>query len=657
MLASRRALRPTDGQQAGTTGLAAYTIAGSLAKMDEHRSQNQPVLYWDGDCAFCRRWVERWQAASGQAVIYRTLQAAPPDVMAAAGGEPFQRIVMSCPDGSLITGAHAALAALAADQPGSSLLLRAYRILPMFRQTAEAAYHWVAGHRKWCAAMTNLLWGRETLVTSYRISGYVFPRLIGLIFVFAFLSLWSQIDGLAGSQGILPVEAHLTAVKESFTAAGRPWSAWWSVPSLLWFGSSDFMLHVWLAVGTAASVALVLGLLPAVSAFTAWICYLSFASAVPVFLNFQWDALLLEAGLLLVFYVPWSLRAPCGASDPPRAARLLVWWLLFRLMFESGVVKLYGFDATGRNAWLEGTALHCHYFTKPIPVWTSWWLAQFPAWFHLFSLIVVFAIELLGPFFIIGPRRLRMTAFWAFSLLMVLIMASGHYGFFNLLTLALCVSLVDDASWPSWLRPRFAGSAVVTAAWPARLRGKLLPWFALLMVVLTTLQLLLVLRVVRPPAIAPLLETFAPLRSANSYGLFSTMTTERPEITIEASADGRTWQPYRFRYQMAADDNHLPFLLPHMPRLDWQLWFAALEYRSSGQPPGWIMPLLGRLQEQSSPVLGLLNPDGQPDLLPSFFRLRLDLLTFTPSEMRAATGRMWKATPLPGYTIEGHLQR
>ena len=88
--------------------------------------------------------------------------------------------------------------------------------------------------------------------------------------------------------------------------------------------------------------------------------------------------------------------------------------------------------------------------------------------------------------------------------------------------------MVDDASWPSWLRPRFAVSAVVTAAWPARLRGKLLPWFALLMVVLTTLQLLLVLRVVRPPAIAPLLETFAPLRSANSYGLFSTMTTELP---------------------------------------------------------------------------------------------------------------------------------
>ncbi|MBJ7392241.1 MAG: lipase maturation factor family protein [Chthoniobacterales bacterium] len=179
----------------------------------------------------------------------------------------------------------------------------------------------------------------------------------------------------------------------------------------------------------------------------------------------------------------------------------------------------------------------------------------------------------------------------------------------------------------------------------------------MLIAVLTALQLLVVLRFVHPSAVAPLLGAFAPLRSANSYGLFSVMTTERPEITIEASVDGRNWQPYRFRYQMAANKNTLPFLLPHMPRLDWQMWFAALEYRSSGQPPGWIMPLLGRLQEQSGPVLGLLDPDGHPDLSPSFFRLRLDLLNFAPREMHAATGCVWQASPLPGYTIEGNLQR
>jgi predicted DCC family thiol-disulfide oxidoreductase YuxK len=625
--------------------------------MDARQDHNNPVLYWDADCAFCRRWVERWEASSGRAVVYRTLQTAPPDVIAAAGGEPFQRIVMSRPDGSLITGAHAALAALAAGGLKGHLLLRAYCALPPLRRASEAAYHWVAGHRSWCAGVTNLLWGRGTLVTNYRISGDVFPRLIGLIFVFAFLSLWGQIDGLAGSRGILPVEDHLAAVQEHFAAAGHPWAAWLNVPSLLWFGSSDLMLHVWLAVGTASSVALVLGLLPAASALAAWLCYLSFASAVPVFLNFQWDALLLEAGLLVVFYVPWTLRLPHGAAAPPRMARLLVWWLLFRLMFESGIVKLYGFDAAGRNTWLEGTALDYHYFTQPIPVWTSWWFAQLPGWFHVLSLVVVFAIELLGPFLMLGPRRLRMTAFWAFSLLMILIAASGHYGFFNLLTLVLCVSLVDDASWPAWLQQRFTGGPVATPAWPARLQRKILPWFALLIVVLTTLQLLLVLRVVSPSTVAPVLGPLAPLRSANSYGLFSVMTTERPEITIEASTDGRIWQPYRFRYQMAADDNNLPFLMPHMPRLDWQMWFAALEYHSSGQPPGWIMPLLGRLQERSTPVLGLLNADGNPESAPAFFRLRLELLTFASQEGRNATGRVWEAEPLPDYTIEGSLQR
>jgi hypothetical protein len=135
------------------------------------------------------------------------------------------------------------------------------------------------------------------------------------------------------------------------------------------------------------------------------------------------------------------------------------------------------------------------------------------------------------------------------------------------------------------------------------------------------------------------------------------MTTERPEITIEASADGKNWSPYEFRYKMDPANTRMPFLMPHMPRLDWQLWFAALEYRSSGQPPAWIMPLLGRLQEGSAAVLGLLEPDGAAESTPRFFRLRLDLLTFNPPEQRTETDEYWQAERLPPYTIEGSLQR
>ncbi len=627
--------------------------------MDAQDGQSKPVLYWDADCNFCRRWVERWQADSGNAVVYRTLQEAPPAVQSAAGGEPFQRIVLVRSDGTMSTGAHAALEAQAHGSGESRLLHRLYKFLPPFRYVADTAYAWIAAHRPACSAMTNLFWGQDVLRPTYQISGYFFPRLIGLIFLFAFLSLWVQIDGLAGSRGILPVAAHLEAVQNHFSAAGSPHDAWLQVPSLLWFGASDTMLHVWLGAGALASLLLVLGILPAFSAFVAWLCYLSFAAAVPVFLNFQWDALLLEAGLLAVFYVPWRRYLAFGSSAPSRLGRLLVWWLLFRLMFESGVVKLFGYDATGRNAWLDGTALDYHYFTQPIPVWTSWWFDALPGWFHMLSLGGVFAIELIAPFLIIGPRRLRMTAFWAFTALMVLIMLSGHYGFFNLLTLVLCVSLVDDSSWPSWLRGRLRPSngndERVSVA--EKIHGKVLPVFAVLVVFLTAAQLLMVMRLVSPATVGPLLGPFAPLRSANSYGLFSVMTTERPEITIEASTDGRTWEPYRFRYKMDTDDNSLPFLLPHMPRLDWQMWFAALEYRASGQPPPWIMPLLGRLQEQSPDVLGLLSEENAATSAPAYFRLRLDLLTFASPEERGNTGKFWQAEPLPAYTIEGSLQR
>lgn len=626
--------------------------------MDAPPKDGRPVLYWDADCNFCRRWVDRWREDSAGTVDYETLQSASPEVIAAAGGVPFKRIVLRRADGSLATGAAAALEALAAGGRGGRGILALYRGFPPFRFAADTFYVLVADHRPLCGKLTDLFWGNDTRRPTYQISGYLFPRLIGLIFLFAFVSLWVQIDGLAGSKGILPVSEHLAAAEKHFASQGGASAKWLQMPSLLWFGASDAALHVWLAVGTLASILLVCGLMPALSAFIAWLCYLSFAAAVPVFLNFQWDALLLEAGLLTVFYVPWTRRLRPGSSAPSRLGRLLVWWLLFRLMLQSGVVKLYGFDATGNNAWLDGTALAYHYWTQPIPVWTSWWIAQLPAWIHAASLLGVFAIELIAPFFIAGPRRLRMTACLVFAGLMVLIMLSGHYGFFNLLTLVLCLSLVDDSFWPAFLRRSLdARAKAPPVRWPERIHQRLTPWFAALIVFLTTLQLLMVLRLLSPATVFPLIGPASAFRSANSYGLFSVMTTERPEMTIEASADGQTWLPYEFRYKMDPDNTRMPFLMPHMPRLDWQLWFAALEYRSSGQPPGWIMPLLGRLQEASPAVLGLLEPGGAAESKPRFFRLRLDLLTFNPPAQRAPSGQYWRAEPLPSYTIEGSLQR
>ena len=617
----------------------------------------RPVLYWDGDCGFCRKWVDRWKESSGEAVVYRTIQQAPPEIVTAAGGDPPQQIVLESPNGNLLTGAHAALEALQNAGPSARVLLRIYERAPIFRAIADSIYRWIAGHRTVCAALTRGLWGDSTLQPTYQISGWLFPRLIGAVFASAFISLWVQVDGLCGSQGLLPVAAQLDAVRTHFDVAGNASAMFWQMPSLLWLGASDRMLHVWLAVGTFSSFLLMLGRFPAISAFVSWACYLSFAATVPVFLNFQWDALLLETGLLVCLYVPWQARLRAGESAPSRLGRLLVWWLLFRLMFESAVVKLFGYDASGYNAWIAGTALDFHYFTQPIPVFTSWWFAQLPGWFHPLSLIAVFFIELVLPFIIAGPRRLRMAAFWGFSALMILIIASGHYGFFNLLTIALCVTLIDDKSWPKRVQRWVERNTRPAPTRTGKAHKVILALLATLIFFITTAQLLSVLRLITPAASYRIGAPFAALRSANSYGLFSVMTTERPEITIECSKDGRSWEPYRFRWKMSPDSNSMPFLLPHMPRLDWQMWFAALEFRATGQLPAWLIPLLEKLEHQSAPVLDLLAPDSPQLAAPVYFRVRLDLLEFTTPAERRETGKIWKSKPLPEFTIEGQLQR
>lgn len=621
------------------------SIAGSFFTMGKATPKEKPVLYWDGDCGFCRQWIERWEEATQGHVEYETLQKAPPEVVAAAGGDPPQQIVLAQPDGTLLTGAHAALAALATSGGAAQFLLAAYHAIPAGRAISEFFYRQVARHRSLGGFLTRLLWGASTHAPAYQISGWLFPRLLGVVFVCAFVSLWVQIDGLAGSHGILPVTAQLDALRGATTAA------LWFRPSLLWLGASDGALHGWLAVGTVASLLLALGIRPVIAAFVAWLCYLSFVTTVPVFLNFQWDALLLEVGLLAVFCLPWRRGQTLGSSALPRLGRLLIWWLLFRLMFESGVVKLHGFDMAGHNAWLDGTALDFHYFTQPIPAWTSWWAVQLPHWFNRLSLFLVLVIELILPFALLGPRRLRMTAFWGFTALMLLILATGNYGFFNLLTLVLCVTLVDDASWPAplrrWLVRR---KSTLQPAPTPRFQRFVLPVFAALILSATTAQLLLVLHKTPPAWTVKIMSALWPLRSTNSYGLFSVMTTERPEITIETSADGLTWEPLVFRYKMAPGKSALPLFPPHMPRLDWQMWFAALEFRATGRIPDWMSPFLHRVMQQSPSVLALLKPNPALASSPRFLRIRLDLLTFTSWRDPECGNRIWNVHPLPAYT-------
>jgi lipase maturation factor 1 len=459
-----------------------------------------------------------------------------------------------------------------------------------------------------------------------------FLRLLGAIYLAAFLSLWFQVEGLIGSRGILPVHELLELVRQRIGA-----SRYWILPTVLWMGDSDRALHFVCAAGALLSIVALLGRARPLVMLGLWALYLSLSTAGEDFLSFQWDALLLEAGLLAVFLAPRGWPAP-GRRVP---SRLVVWlyrWLLFRLMFGSGVVKLRSGDPT----WRSLTALQVHYETQPLPTWIGYFAHHLPAAMQKASTAVMFVIELALPLLIWAPPRWRRLAAAGFLLLQVLIAATGNYAFFNLLTAALCVFLLDPAGLPRRLRPRpvtaAAPAATVWGDWP---RAVLVP-FAAVIVLVSTLEFsegTLGLALPWPAPAVWMARAVSPLRSINTYGLFAVMTTTRAEVVIEGSDDAQAWRPYEFRYKPGDVRRRPTFVAPHQPRLDWQMWFAALG--SCDQSP-WLQRLFQRLLEGSPPVLGLLGTNPFPDRPPRFVRALVYDYHFTDLATRRRTGEWWQ---------------
>ena len=436
----------------------------------------------------------------------------------------------------------------------------------------------------------------------------LFLRLLGLVYGIAFLSLWVQVNGLIGSNGILPVGEFFPAVQDRLGG-----EAWMRLPSILWFDQSDSTIQLVCGSGVALAALLCCGYAPGLILALLWVLYLSLAVAGRDFLSFQWDVLLLECGFLAILLAPHQLRRQWIWPRPPS---VIVLWLfrllLFRVMFSSGIVKLSSGDPT----WSSLRALDYHYLTQPLPSWTSWYAHQLPSWIQTFSAGAMFAIELLVPFALLGPRRVRLIGALLLVSLQVLIGATGNYGFFNLLVIALCVTWLDDdhlALAGRFRRPRSAPAASGVA------RRWLTAAIAILVVALSAIQMAQALRwrVSWPRFLTRTHEALQPFRLVNSYGLFAVMTTRRREIVVEGSADGRSWKAYEFRWKPGDPAAPPRFVQPHMPRLDWQMWFAAL--RSYETTP-WFMPFLGRLLQGSSAVTELLQSNPFPDAPPAFVR-------------------------------------
>lgn len=576
---------------------------------------------FDGDCGFCRYTVDYARALTGNAVEYRPYQEVAADYPHLSESD-FARSIWLFEDGGERSGADAAFRTLAiGGRPG---LAWAYRRIPGFARLAEWAYDFVSRRRGVFYAISKPLFGRELRPSRFELTAELGARLIGLTFAIAFASYGVQVLGLSGSQGILPVAQYLEQVQQSLGVA-----AYWQLPTLFWLWSSDAALVTACWLGAAAGLAAAAGIYLRSSLTLCFVLYLSLQTTVQLFMRYQWDLFLLEAGFLAILVV--------GGH---RAVVWLFRLLMFRFMFMGGMVKLN----SGDIAWRDGTALDWHFYTQPLPNPLAWYLHHAPDWARQAMTDGTLFVELLLPVLIIMPRKLRQLAALAFIALEAMILLTGNYNFFNLLTIFICIFLFDDQALRAVLPGRLIGWLERLAPRPKR---RLLAQARA--VALTTVCAVLVMagsaltwaRATQQPypaSLTPAYRWLANFRLVGGYGPFAVMTKQRDEIVIEGTADGETWLPYVLPYKPQALDVMPGQVAPHQPRLDWQLWFASL---SSYDRQPWFTALAAQLLRGSDDVEALFAVNPFPDEPPVAIRAKLYRYRFTSPEERAVSGDWW----------------
>ncbi len=531
------------------------------------------------------------------------------------------------PSGAVFRGAEAVFRLLRRSPRRGTRIAAWLGQLPGVRTLAGSVYRFIASHRSAAARVDGLLFGRRYVgPPEHRLVRWLFLRLTGGIFLIAFTSLGRQVLGLYGSRGISPVRDMMGSERLREMGPER----FRLIPSVFWLGASDKALARGIRAGQVLSLALLLNVAPKPAALLLWPLYLSYVSAGREFLAFQWDALLLEMAPLAALTAPRGLRPGLGREAPSKWEVALFRMLVFRLYLGSGLSKLQSGDRT----WRELTAFNYYYETAPLPTRGGWYAHHLPPRVQKVSTAATLVMETAVPFLVFAPRRPRQLAFVLFSALQKGIIATGNYGFFNLQSLVLGLWLLDDEALSRVLPLVPEEPARPLPLWRSLLTG-------LVAVPLLTLGASEVLGRFertrwRPELLERLTDWIRPLRVVNSYGLFSVMTVRRPEIAIEGSEDGEHWREYVFRYKVSRLDQAPGQVAPHQPRLDWQMWFAAL-----GSPPGWFLSLLVRLMEGSPEVLALFAENPFPEHPPRYMRAVLYDYRMTDLPTRRSTGAWW----------------
>ncbi len=459
----------------------------------------------------------------------------------------------------------------------------------------------------------------------YWLSREILQRGVAAVYLVAFVGAARQFRALIGERGMLPVPEFVARVP--FRAA----------PSIFHLHYSDRVFAGVCWLGAAASAAMVAGvgnLVPLWAAMAMWLVlwamYLSIVNVGQRWYGFGWESLLLEAGFIAAFL---------GNDDtaPPLLAILAARWLLFRVEFGAGLIKM-----RGDPCWRDLTCLYYHHETQPMPGPLSWFFHHLPKPLHRVEVAGNHFAQLVVPFALFAPQPVASVAAAIVIVTQLWLVASGNFAWLNWLTIILAVSAIDHRAFAS----------VLPVPDPAALPGPPL-WFAVVVIALAAVTVVLSYWPVRNMVSRHqfMNAAFNPIHLMNTYGAFGSIGRVRLEVIVEGTDDaeitGQTvWKEYEFKGK-PGDPRRLPRQwAPHHLRLDWLMWFAAL---SPQYARDWLGQFVIRLLRNDAPTLRLLRHNPFPETPPRFVRAQLYEYRFTTWRELVRERTWWRRTLIGEY--------
>jgi hypothetical protein len=456
---------------------------------------------------------------------------------------------------------------------------------------------------------------------SYGLTRLCLQRSLGFVYLIGFLIAFNQFRPLAGEHGLAPVRHFLERVD------------FWDAPSVFWIDASDritasvALAGVFLAAFAVTGLSEAFGMAVSVGVwFLLWLFYLSFVNVGQVFYGFGWETLLLETGFLAIFL---------GARNtaPPAIVIWLFRWVLFRVMFGAGLIKL-----RGDPCWRDLTCMFYHYETQPLPNPLSLYFHRLPAFLQKTSVLFTHFAELVVPFGILVPGVVGYAAGAITIVFQLTLILSGNLSWLNYITIVLALSCFDDAFFKK------------VFSWVATTSPAMGPFRRIALGMLAALVVFLSIRPVRNLISGRQLmnASFEPLHLVNTYGAFGSVTREREEIILEGTSDAvvteaSAWKPYEFKAKPGDVTRRPAVVSPYHYKLDWQMWFAAM---SSYRHHPWILVLVEKLLQGDPAILSLMGPNPFPDAPPKHIRAQLYRYRFPHSDEE---GVWWVREPVGEY--------